>query len=258
MKIKKKTIVAVAVCVTVLASAVTGGYFLMENKELQKYKSIPLSLPEGFSYTAHTGCSGTKDNTIESIEMGIKNGAGIVEFDLNFDKDGNPVLSHDKPKGNEVTIEKAFKKLSEYPEIKANVDVKTTTNLKAVQELAEKHGVLDQIFYTGIKEEFVEAAKTQSPKIPYYLNMGDILSPKKHTREYILTLVQKVKKCGAVGINFNYKGASKLLVDVFHEEGLLVSIWTVNSEKDLYRILSYSPDNITTRKPELLQSILTN
>lgn len=256
MENKKKAIIAVVVCMVVLASAVTGGYFMMENKELQKYKSIPLSLPEGFRYTAHTGCSGTEDNSLESIEIGIKNGAGIVEFDLNFDKDGNPVLAHDEPKGNEITLEEAFKKLSEYPEIKANVDVKTTTNLKAVQELAEKHGVLDQIFYTGIKEEFVEAAKTQSPKISYYLNIGDILSPKKHTREYILTLTEKVKASGAVGINFKYTGASEMLVDIFHEEGLLVSIWTVNSEKDLYRILSYAPDNITTKKPEVLQKIL--
>ncbi len=227
-----------------------------DNVTTKNPKRLKKLLETPFCYTAHTGCSGTKANSLESIDTGIKNGAGIIEFDLNFDKAGNPVLSHDEPVGGEVTLEEAFKKLSEYPEIKANVDVKTTTNLKAVQELAEKYGVLDQIFYTGVNEDFVEAAKIQSPKISYYLNMGDIISPKKHTREYILTLTQKVKDCGAVGINFKYVNASKLLVDVFHEEGLLVSIWTVNSKKDLYRILSYSPDNITTKKPERLQKIL--
>lgn len=257
MKNKKKSLIAIAVCIVSLSIAVVGGYFIMENKELKKYQSMPLSLPESFKYTAHTGCSGTEDNSIESIEAGIKYGAGIVEFDLNFDKDGNPVLSHDKPKENEVTLEEAFKKLCEHPEIHANVDVKITSNLKAVQELSEQYGVLDQIFYTGIEENDVEAAKKDSPKVPYFLNMGDILSPKKHTREYILTLTEKVKECGAVGINFNYKSASKLLVDVFHEEGLQVSIWTVNSEIDLYRILSYAPDNITTKNPELLQRILS-
>ena len=56
-------------------------------------------------YTAHTGCMGTKANSIQSIEAGYKNGASIVEFDLNYDKNGEPVLSHDEPKGNEVTLD---------------------------------------------------------------------------------------------------------------------------------------------------------
>ena len=206
--------------------------------------------------TAHTGCSGTKDNSLEAMEVGIKNGADIVEFDLRFDKNGVPVLSHDAPKGGEVTLEEAFSFLSKHPEIKANVDVKITTNLKQVEALAEKYGVLSQIFYTGIEEKFVPDAKKESPKIPYFLNLKVNVAPEKQTKEYVLSLVDKVKKCGAIGINFNHKNASQLIVDTFREEGLLVSIWTIKTEKELYKALSLCPDNITTRKPELLKSII--
>ncbi len=210
-----------------------------------------------FVYTGHTGCMNTADNSLESIEAGIKNGTAIIEFDLNFDKDGNPVLSHDEPKGGEIVLEKAFIKLSEYPEIKANIDVKTTVNLSAVQELAEKFGVLHQIFYTGISEKYVEAAKTQSPKIPYYLNLSVDVPPKKQTEEYLMSLVKKVKDCGAIGINFKKTNASEKLVDFFHKNGLLVSIWTVNGKKELYKFLSFSPDNITTKRPDRLKNILS-
>ena len=72
----------------------------------------------------------------------------------------------------------------------------------------------------------------------------------------MLYLVEKVKNAGAIGINFNYKSASKELVEVFHENGLSVSIWTVNNEYNMYKILSFGPDNITTRNPDELSKII--
>ena len=72
------------------------------------------NLPENFTYTAHTGCVKTADNSLEAIEEGAKHGADIIEFDLNFLPDGTPVLSHDKPKGNEITLDLAGHSLSVY------------------------------------------------------------------------------------------------------------------------------------------------
>lgn len=214
-----------------------------------------INLPENFTYTAHTGCVGTKDNSLNSIEVGAKYGAHIVEFDLNFDKNGNPVLSHDKPVGKEISLEEAFKKISEYENLYVNVDVKKCVALEKVEEEATKAGVFDRIFYTGINEEDVEAVKRQSPNVSYYLNMS-VKRPSAHTDEYLNSLVEKVKSTGAIGINFNKKSASKALVDKFHENGLLVSIFTVDKPFEMYKILSYGPDNITTRYPDKMNHIL--
>ena len=71
-----------------------------------------------------------------------------------------------------------------------------------------------------------------------------------------MSLVEKVKNAGAIGINFKYTGATKELVKVFHENGLLVSIWTVNSKWRMKKILSFAPDNITTRHPDKLSGIV--
>lgn len=213
------------------------------------------NLPENFTYTAHTGCVKTPDNSLAAIEEGVKYGADIVEFDLNFLPDGTPVLSHDKPKGNEVTLDEAFKKISEYENIKVNVDVKTTKNLKAVYPLAQKYGLEDRIFYTGINIDFVEAVKKDSPEVPYYLNVN-VEKPRKQTPEYLQSLVKTVKDSGAIGINFNKDHATKKLVETFHENDLEVSIWTVNKKRKMYKILALAPDNITTRRPDKLQEIL--
>ncbi len=227
---------------------------VFNQKELKKLKTE--ILPENFTYTAHTGCIKTADNSLEAIEEGVKYGADIVEFDLNFLSDGTPVLAHDKPKGNEITLAEAFKKVSEYENIKVNVDVKTVQNLKAVYPLAQEYGIEDRIFYTGISLDFVEAVKKDSPEVPYYLNVS-VEKPKKQTPEYLEGLVKTVKESGAVGINFNKDHATKELVDAFRENDLLVSIWTVNKKRKMYKILFLGPDNITTRRPDKLKEILS-
>lgn len=217
------------------------------------FRKPDFKLPVGFTVTAHTGCCKTPDNSLESIETAVKYGADTVEFDLRFTSDGEPVLSHDSPKGNNVTLDEAFKKISTYKNITVNVDVKTTTNLGKVKELADKHGITPRVFFTGIFEENVETVKRDCPEIPYFLNVS---VNKNRSREYLLSLVKKVRDCGAVGINFNKKSATKELVETFRENGLLVSIWTAKTKGDIYRILALSPDNITTRRPDLAKKIL--
>ncbi len=235
---------------------VFGALHLNHLKVLTELKNKPLDLPKGFTYTAHTGCVGTKANSIEAIETGVLYGADIVEFDLNFTKNGEAVLAHDEPKGGEITLDEAFCKVSEYPSLRVNVDAKSCKNLKAVVETAEKYGIKDRMFFTGIALSDVETVKNNCPDIDYYLNYG-VEKAKKQTEEYLKELVKTVKECGAVGINFNKNNATKTLVEKFHENGLLVSIWTVNGEKEMYEILSLAPDNITTRNPDKMQDILS-
>ena len=254
MRSKKKLFLCVA-CLTAVAVAAVGGILIGKKIMIGEYKNMIVSFPKGFTCTAHTGCMNTPENSLESIEIAVASGADIVEFDLNFTAEGEPVLAHDAPKGGEVTLDEAFKKVSEYNDIKVNVDIKSTLALEKVKPLAEKYGILDRIFYTGVDDDFVDAVRTYGGDIPYYLNV-DVEPERKQSDEYLNSLVDKVKESGAIGINFNKGNATKALVDKFHSNGLLVSIWTVNSETEIYRILSYAPDNITSRNPDkLLEAI---
>lgn len=248
--------ILVIICVVIgVAVAFAGCSVATRKHKMNNLIAQVFDLPKDFSYTAHTGCAGTQANSLDSIDTGAKYGAGIVEFDLNFNKNGDPVLAHDAPKGGEVTLDEAFKKISEYENIRVNVDIKSTVALEKIRPAAEKYGVAERIFYTGVHDGFVDAVRADGGDVDYYLNVN--VKPKsKHTEEYLMSLVRKVKDSGAIGINFNQDNASKALVDTFHENGLLVSIWTVDKKFDMYRILSYGPDNITTRYPDMLGEII--
>lgn len=210
-----------------------------------------------FTVTAHTGCEGTADNSLEAIKKGYKSGADIVEFDLRFTDSGEPVLSHDADSKNCVTLKEAFELVAQCEGLKVNVDCKTVDNIAVVPELAQECGIGDRFFYTGIEKEKVAKVQKDSPGIQYYLNTK-VRKWKKNNEKYIRSLVKLIKDNGAVGINIKFTTVSQKMVDIFHEEGLLVSVWTVNKEKHMHKILPLGCDNITTRQPSKLIEIINS
>ncbi len=243
-------IAAVVLCAATVASAIFLGSFSKLKKNFD-----PSLLPEDFTVTGHTGCMGEKDNSIEAMEAAVSAGAQIVEFDLNFTENKEPVLSHDSPKENDVTLQEAFDFIEKHPAVLANVDAKSTENLAAVQKLGEEHMILNQLFFTGIGEEDVKAVQKDCPKIPYYLNV-DVDKKKVSDKDYLEELAMKVILSGAVGINMHKRAVTKELCDFFHQKGILVSVYTVDSEYEIYRVLSAGPDNITSRDPDKIIEIL--
>ncbi len=256
MEINKSLVMKIAVVLLTIAVLILGIVFGVKQVKLTHYRMNGVSVQKDFTITAHTGCMGTEDNSLESIKKGIDNGASIVEFDVYCNKDGVLVLSHDEPVGSEITLDEAFYYIAMFSEIAVNVDIKTAENLEKVYEIAKKYEIEKRIFYTGVKDEFVEPVKEQSPQVPYYLNV-DVDKKMATDEKYLLSLVKKVKDAGAIGINFNYKNATKELVDIFRDNDLFVSIWTVDNELDMYKILEMSPDNITTRNPDKLYKIIS-
>ena len=203
------------------------------------------------SVTAHSGCMGLADNSLEAMAAGIAAGAAIVEFDLNYTADGTPVLSHNAPKKAAcVTLAEAFAFLAGQDGIQANVDVKSTEHLEKVPALAAEAGVTERIFFTGVDDKMVPAVKEKCPGIPYYLNA---VVRKKDDAD---ALAKKTAALGAVGINLNWKGASPQLIRAFHKKGLPVSVWTVNKPRRIVQMARLGVDNITSRRPELVCDLL--
>ncbi|MDD6012363.1 MAG: glycerophosphodiester phosphodiesterase [Oscillospiraceae bacterium] len=248
------------ICCTVLTAALILAVILLfifrhnnlSDQELQKRLS---DLPSAFTVTAHTGCMDTQENTLAAIEAGAENGAQIVEFDLNFDENKRAVLSHDAPVGGEVMLDEAFRKVSEYEDLKVNVDLKNCAALDEIKAIAQKYGILDRIFFTGVNEDFLESVRKADLGIPYYLNVN-VDAKHKHNITYLESLAKKVQDSGAIGINLNKNQASAELCEVFHEKGLLVSVWTVNRKREMKKILGFLPDNITTRNPKQLNEVI--
>lgn len=215
------------------------------------------NLPDNFTITAHTGCCGAEANTLESSAIGFANGADISEFDLNVALDGTLCLSHDTPKEGEaiVPLQSEFEFFAPFEDKKLNVDVKTTKALDGILEIAEKTGVKDRIFYTGIGIQDVAAVKAKTPEIPYYLNC-EVSESILDDKDCLQNFIDGVKETGAIGLNMHFSNGYKKLIEACHENGLEVSLWTAYKVKDMLKCLAVSPDNITTTHPDTLRRII--
>lgn len=247
MKKCTKIILGTAI-VAAAGLAVAAGY-------INSVKSKDAVMPQDFTVTAHTGCEGTADNSLEAIKKGYESGADIVEFDVHFNSEGEPVLAHDYAADDSVKLKDAFMLVAECHGLRVNVDCKTVDNLKAIAETAEECGVKDRIFYTGIEVKDVDVVRRDTPEVKYYLNT-DIDKSRKNDEHYIRSLVTLTRETGALGLNIHFSEASEKMIKIFHQEGLEVSLWTVNKELDMHKVLAMGCDNITTRQPSKLIEII--
>ena len=245
----KKTVFAVG--------AFTAGAFAAYKaaRYAESVKKAVSSLPKDFTVTAHTGVNGTKANSFASLAAALSGTADIIETDLNFTENGTPVLSHDKPVGDCVSLFDALSFAAKYPEKRINIDVKSTEHLCLLPKIATDTLTAESIFFTGIESEDVPTVKKDAPAFSYWLN-GKPDKGRLKDREYLLSIVNEVKAAGAIGLNIKYTYASKELVRIMHENGLYVSLWTANSTGQMLRSLLTLPDNITTKKPERLRFII--
>lgn len=224
----------------------------------KSYRTRKLALSNSFTITAHTGSMGTQENSIASIEKAIEAGADVVEFDVRFRPDGTPVMAHDPVLSNKkgTPLTEAFQTLSgDGVKIKINLDIKETSNLTEVQELVSTYGLAERAFLTGVSERFVPEVRKQCPDIPYYLNCAPSRS-KVIGEKYQQKLLQLLEETGAVGINCNYICSSERLATLLHDNGYLLSVWTVNNEDQMARALINGVDNITSRVPDQVMQLI--
>lgn len=220
------------------------------------YEERTLRFVDGFTVTAHTGCQDTPENSMESLRAAVESGTDIVEFDLRQSFDGTLVLSHDivVRESSCITLEEAFDYLRDKA-VQINVDVKETRTLSALHDMILRYGFEDRVFLTGIAMNDVDNVKADCPGIDYYLNYSPS-RVKIFFSDYQQKLLAVMQESGAVGINCNYKYACATLSNFLHDNGYKLSVWTVDKKKTMKRILVCSPDNITTRYPDRLQSVI--
>lgn len=233
--------------------AIDDFYFRVNRKKF----ASDYDLPEGFTVTHHAGAMHTPANSIYSLVTAVDADAQIIEFDVSFRPDGIPVIIHNpEPSSYQgVLLEDALAVVSTHPTCKINLDIKSTKNLGAVDELVDSHGLTERVFYTGVFEDWVETVRKDS-SIPYYLN-HKITAEEASDTALAQSVADKAKELGAIGINSHFEFASRMFSDVMHSNGLLVSLWTVNNPNDMSRVLGLGADNITTKRPCLLRKLVS-
>lgn len=240
-------ILAVAVCITIVALALRNVYY-----------KRGLDFRDNYTITAHTGAFDTEDNSIEYVKAAIANNVDILEIDVRCRPDGTIAIGHDELASNSdgVLVSDVFD-LVKPTSIRINLDIKEDESLAELQRLIEKYDMFDQVFLTGIKLEDVEYVKRDCQGVSYYVNYPPSklkIKSEKYQQEYL----NVIKETGAIGINCNHKDGSKTLSELLHNNGYLLSLWTVDDEKNLKRVLLFAPDNITTHNPDMVKAAIDN
>lgn len=219
------------------------------------YSGFKACAPCNFSVTYHTGALNTPANSIECIEASLADGAKVIEFDVTFRPDGTAVIIHSgAPSATEgVLLDDALAAVAKSDECRINLDIKSVANLPEVDRLVKKHGLFERVFYTGVFDYWVEDVRKNSD-IPYYLNHKITPSEATDVKE-AQKLADKAKALGVIGINSKFSTASKLFADVMHRNSLEVSLWTANKPKEMLACAKCNPDNITTKKPHILNDM---
>ena len=225
----------------------------------KSYDERKLSFVENFTITAHSGSFDTVENSLDFVQAAINNNVEVVELDVRQRPNGTLVMAHDIVITNNdgVPIADAFEILKG-TSILINLDIKETRTLNALHDLLVEYELYGNAFLTGIESADVDAVKESTcADLDFYLNC----QPSRmriFTEDYRAKLLQTLEGTGAIGVNCNYKYAGGQLSELLHENGYKLSVWTVNKQKDMKRVLLLKPDNITTKQYDLLLSTIDN
>ncbi|MBR2349493.1 MAG: hypothetical protein IKA77_02620 [Clostridia bacterium] len=202
--------------------------------------------------TAHGGALKTGRNTKRYFKVIANYDMEAVEVDIRR-KNGILYLGHTHVpflKHNRVPLSYAFEFCEKHNK-RINCDVKEEGMVKDVQQLAKDMGVEHLVYFTGsvTPEEIKDLGdcevyvNTSFYNDKFSLTIGNL--PK--IKEYLDSFNAK----GLKGININYLLTNEALWNKAFELGLGVSIFTVDIEKSLKKIIKMPFDNVTTNRVDI-------
>lgn len=205
--------------------------------------------------TAHSGCDGTPDNSLQFLSHALQCGADALEVDVRSASDGALYLGHDQADSSSPRLAQAFQMLRG-SSMRINCDLKQPDLEEAVLALAKRCGVAGQVLLSGTvsTERMRLDAEIRTRTL---LNVRPILPGADRLRfeQQLEALIGVCHNCGASVINVPYEMCTNLVLDRLRTEGIGVSAWTVNEEEDARRFLERGIYNITTRHPGMVLAL---
>lgn len=230
----------------------------------------------GPKVVAHRGywkADGSAQNSLRSLAKADSVGCYGSEFDVWMTVDSVLVVNHD-PTVNGIRIETSDSKtvlaqrlsngetvptLESYLTAAESMPIRLVCELKthndrsreklAVKEIlkmVKEHGLEDRTDYIAFSADAFRNFIKEAPEgtAVYYLN-GDFIPG-------------QIKAFGGAGLDYSIKVMRRHpeWIKEAHDLGLLVNIWTVDSEEDMQWCIDQGADFITTNHPEQLQLLL--
>ena len=220
--------------------------------------------------TAHSGCEGTPDNSMASIEKGIALGADCVEIDVRADGNGRLWLTHDLPEDYSglVPLEAAFDLIGKSG-IAVNCDLKEYGALLPVLAAADAYGIGPErlIFSGSVDTGLLEKEKDIARRARIFLNSEELVRDLMKTAlpdrigqtAFMLAhpeaVAGRLHALGAAAFNVPYKYMPDELIERLRARDVALSLWTLNDEAALKEFMKKDLLSITTRCVSLALSV---
>jgi glycerophosphoryl diester phosphodiesterase len=243
----------------------------------------------------HRGASGVApENTLASIRIALKQGADVIENDIQRTSDGRLVIVHDVSLDRTTDVEQVFPDRSPW-----NVSSFTLAEIKrldagswfspkftgervpTLREWVRAVGQADMLLeakdpqlYPGIEldidkelrsmPEFTRALREgrvtmQAGNEPWLRSYHDLAPDVPVGLVYYgrPTDAELVAASGWLDLaNPALGNIDQAIVDRIHDLGMTTYVWTVNGGQDMYRAIEWQVDGIITNYPAVLEDIL--
>jgi glycerophosphoryl diester phosphodiesterase len=151
--------------------------------------------------------------------------------------------------------------LDSFPGVVLNLDIKQTAPVvtpyeQALAALLRRYGRTDDVIVASFLDTATDSFSTFAPEIPtsagtaavagFYQSVqaGETPAPMRHVA------LQVPARYGEVTL------VDQRLVDVAHEEGLAVHVWTIEEEPEMEHLCGLGVDGIITDRPTALAAVL--
>jgi glycerophosphoryl diester phosphodiesterase len=135
--------------------------------------------------------------------------------------------------------------------------------VKIIIDEVSRSNLEDRIIYSSFDWRVLREIKERGSKIPRaYLTSGarGKIYDKSPWLDFTplhngVELPELIKALGGSAWHPNYKDVNKEIVQISHDKGLPVNVWTVNRESDMLRMIDYGVDGIMTDYPLKLKEL---
>ena len=147
--------------------------------------------------------------------------------------------------------------------IEKNLTPEPNEMVKIIIDEVSRSNLEDRIIYSSFDWRVLREIKERDSKIPRaYLTSGarGKIYDKSPWLDFTplhngVELPELIKALGGSAWHPNYKDVNKEIVQISHDKGLPVNVWTVNRESDMLRMIDYGVDGIMTDYPLKLKEL---
>lgn len=210
--------------------------------------------------TAHSGCDGSPDNSMEYIEHALTLRADALEIDV-WSKDGDLVLSHDRPEsGPHPHLRDVLEMVKGHPAMLVNCDLKEKGIEEMVCRAAAETGMADRILLSGdVRTDLARVMPEMMDRV--FINAENLLpdiygSGRTFSEQTGREMLAACRHCGFGVVNVNFRFVTDVFMRQAAEAAVGVSLWTVTDEADIRIALKMHPFNMTSRAPGLVLELM--